>query len=86
MLWKAQSREDKARCLDVLAEAVEENRRGLSVVSRGLNLCEGTICSDIASVRTWVVDALIVQESMIECVTDKMIAAMARIVEGRGEG
>ena len=30
-------------CLDVLAEAVEENRRGLSVVSRGLDLCESTI-------------------------------------------
>ena len=30
---KAWSKEDEDRCLDVLAEAVEENRRGLSVVS-----------------------------------------------------
>ena len=80
---KARSREDKDRCLDVLAEAVEENRRELSVVSRGLDLCESTICSDIASVRTWVVDALRVQEGMIERVADKLIAAMASILESQ---
>ena len=80
---KARSKEDEGRCLDVLAEAMEENRRGLSVVSRGLDLCESTICNDIASVRTWVVDAMKVQDNMIERVADKLIAAVASILESQ---
>ena len=56
---KARSKEDEDRCLGVLAAAVEANRRELSVVSRGLDLCESTICNDIASVRAWVMGALI---------------------------
>jgi hypothetical protein len=80
---KAWSKEDEGRCLDVLAEAMEENRRGLSVVSRGLDLCESTICNDIVSVRTWVVDAMRVQDSMIERMADNLIAAVASILESQ---
>ena len=77
---KARSREDRDRCIDAIAEAVEANRRELSVVSRGLELCEATICSDIASVRTWVTGALGVQQDITLRMMDKM-AAVAAIVE-----
>ena len=60
---KARSREDKDCCLDVIAEAVEANRREPRVVSRGLDLCESMICNDIASVRTWVMGALGMQHA-----------------------
>ena len=49
---------DRDRCLDVIAEAVDDHRRELKVISRGLDLCEGTLCSDVANVRTWVTSAL----------------------------
>ena len=60
---KARSKEDEGRCLDVLAGAVEENCRGLSVVLCGLDLwlCESTPQSAttcIASVYAWVVGAI----------------------------
>ena len=80
---KAWSKEDEGRCLDVLAEAMEENRRGLSVVSQGLDLCESTICNNITSVRTWVVDAMRVQDNMIERMADKLIAAVASFLESQ---
>ena len=52
---------DWDRCLGMLADAVDEDRRGLA---RGLDLCEGTLCSDVAEVRTWVTSALAEQEKM----------------------
>ena len=36
---------DRDRCFDVIAEAVGSHRRELKVISRGLDLCEGTLCS-----------------------------------------
>ena len=45
---------DRDRCLGVIAEAVDDHRRELKVISRGLDLCESTLCSDVANVRTWV--------------------------------
>ena len=67
----------------MLAEAVEVNRRELSVVSRGLDLCESTICSDVTSVRTWVMDALRMQEDMVLRVTDKMAMVVTSIAESQ---
>ena len=55
---------DRDRCLDVIAEAVDSHRQELKVISRGLDLCESTLCSDVASVRTWVTSALEEQRRM----------------------
>ena len=49
---------DRDRCLDVIAEAVCGHRQGLDVISRGLDLCGSTLCSDVASVQAWVTSAL----------------------------
>ena len=49
---------DRDRCFDVIAEAVDSHRQELKVISRGLDLCESTLCSDVADVRTWVTSAL----------------------------
>ena len=82
-MQKAQSKADEGHCLDVLAKAVEENRHGLSVVSRGLDLCESTVCNNIALVCTWVMDAVRVQDSMIEHMADKLVEVVASILESQ---
>ena len=41
------------------------------------------VCNDIASVRTWVVGAMKVQDSMIERMADKLTAAVASILESQ---
>ena len=56
---------DRDRCLDVIAEAVDDHRRELKVISRGLDLCESTLCSDVADVRAWVTSALEEQQMMM---------------------
>ena len=56
---------DRDRCFDVIAEAVDSHRQELKVISRGLDLCESTLCSDVASVRTWVTSALEEQQKMM---------------------
>ena len=39
------------------------------------------IYNNITSVCTWVVDAMRVQDSMIECIADKLITAVVSILE-----
>ena len=60
---------DRDRCLDVIAEAVDDHRQELKVISRGLDLCESTLCSDVANVRTWVTSALEEQQKMMLCLS-----------------
>ena len=54
-----------AWCFGVIAEAVDSHCRELKVISRGLDLCESTLCSDVAEVRTWVMGALEEQQRMM---------------------
>ena len=39
------------------------------------------VCNDIASVCTWVMDAVMVQDSMIEQMADKLVEVVASILE-----
>ena len=52
-------------CLSMLAKAVDEDRRGLGVLARGLDLRESTLCSNVAEVRTWATSALAEQQEMM---------------------
>ena len=72
---------DRDRCLDVIAEAVDGHRRELKVISRGLDLCESTVCSDVASVRAWVTSALEEQQKMVLRVMSEM-ARLGKVIEG----
>ena len=45
---------DRDRCIDVIAGVVDGHCQELRVLSRGFDLCETTLCSDVAEVRTWV--------------------------------
>ena len=72
---------DRDRCLDVIAEAVDDHRRELKVISRGLDLCESTLCSDVANVRTWVTSALEEQQRMVLCVMGEMVK-LGKAIEG----
>ena len=65
MLRKERSRVDQDRCLGVIAEVVDENCRELDVISRGLGLCEGTLCSNVAEVGTWVLREMAAQQRMV---------------------
>ena len=42
---------DQDRCLGMIVEEAGMNRRELGVISRGLDLCESTLCSDVAGLR-----------------------------------
>ena len=58
-----------------LAEEVATDRRELGVISRGLDLCKGTLCSDVAGVRTrtWVMGEL----EQLQAVQLRMMEATA---------
>ena len=72
---------DHDRCLDVIAEVVDDHRRELKVISRGLNLCESTLCSDIVNVRMWVTSALEEQQRMMLCMMGEMVK-LRKAIEG----
>ena len=67
----------------MVAEAVDSHRRELNVISRGLDLCESTLCSDVASVRTWVTSALGEQQRMALRVMSEMVR-LRKAIEGPG--
>ena len=67
----------------MITETVEANRRELSVVSRGLGLCESTICNDVASVRAWVKGTVRMHEDAILRATDKIAMVVTDIVESQ---
>ena len=53
--WRSRkecSRVDQDRGLGVIAERGDWNHRELGVISQGLDLYEGTLCSDVAEMRT----------------------------------
>ena len=64
---------DRDRCFDVIAEAVDGHRQELKVLSRGLDLCETTLCSDVVNVRTWVTGVLEEQQAILLRVMDAMV-------------
>ena len=72
---------DRERCFDVIAEAVDDHRRELKVISRGLDLCESTLCSDVANVRTWVTSALEEQQRMMLRMMNEMLK-LGKAIEG----
>ena len=74
---------DRDRCLDVTAEAVEGYRQELDVILRGLDLCQSTLCSDVASMRTWVASALEEQQGMVLYVMSEMVK-LGKAIEGLG--
>ena len=80
---KERSLVDHDHCLDVIAEAVDGHCWELNVISRGLDLCESTLCSDIASVQTWVTSALGEQQRMVLCVMSEMMR-LRKVMEGSG--
>ena len=57
------------------------HRRELKVISRGLDLCESTLCSDVANVRTWVTSALEEQQRMVLRVMSEMVK-LGKAIEG----
>ena len=67
----------------MIAEAVDGHHQRLNVISRGLGLCKGTLCSDIASVRTWVTSALGEQQRMVLQVTGEMVR-LGKVIEQSG--
>jgi hypothetical protein len=69
--------------LDVIAEAVGSHRRELKVISRGLDLCESTLCSDVGKVRTWVTSALEEQQQMLLRVMSEVVR-LGKFMEGSG--
>jgi len=72
---------DRDRCFGVIAEAVDSHRRELKVISRGLDLCESTLCSHVASMRTWVTSALEEQQRMMLRVMGEMVR-LGKVIEG----
>ena len=72
---------DHGRCFDVIAEAVGSHRRELKVISRGLDLCESTLCSDVTEVRTWVMSALEEQQRMVLRMTGEVVK-LRKVIEG----
>ena len=76
---------DRDRCFDVIAEAVDSHRRELKVISRGLDLCESTLCSDVANVRTWVMSALEEQQRMMLHVMSEVVK-LGKAIEGHMGG
>ena len=72
---------DRDRCFDVIAEEVDDHRRELKVISRGLDLCESTLCSDVTNVRTWVTSALEEQQRVMLCVMGEMVK-LGKAIEG----
>ena len=74
---------DRDRCLDVIAEAVDGQCRELNVISRGLDLCEGSLCSDVVSVRTWVMSALAEQQRVVLRVMIETVR-LRTVIEGSG--
>ena len=73
---------DRDRCLDVIAEAVDDHHRELKVISRGLDLCESTLCSDVANVRTWVTSALEEQQKMMMLRVMGEVVKLGKAIEG----
>ena len=61
------------RCLDVIAGAVDDHHQELKVILRGLDLCESTLCSNIAEMQTWVMSALEEQQQMVLHVMGKVV-------------
>ena len=80
---KERSLVDRDCCLDAIAEVVDGHRRELDVISRGLDLCESTLCSDVTSVRTWVMSALGEQQRMVLRVMSEMMR-LRKVIEGSG--
>ena len=80
-LRKERSVVDRERCFDVIAEEVDDHRRELKVISRGLDLCESTLCSDVANVRTWVTSALEEQQRMMLRMMNEMLK-LGKAIEG----
>ena len=72
---------DRDRCFSVIAEAVDSHRWELKVISRGLDLCEGTLCSDVANVQTWVTSALEEQQRMVLRVMGEVVK-LGKVIEG----
>ena len=72
---------DRDRCLDMITAAVDGHRRELKVISRGLDLCESTLCSDVANVRTWVTSALEEQQRMMLRVMGEVVK-LGKAIEG----
>ena len=83
MSCKERSLVDRDHCLDVIAEVADGHCQELNVTSRGLDLCEGTLCSDIMSVQAWVMSALGEQQRMVLCVMSKMVR-LRKVIEGSG--
>ena len=74
---------DRDRCLGVIAEAVDGHRRELKVISQGLNLCKGTLCSDVVEVRAWVTGALEEQQGTMLRMMGKVVK-LRKAIEGPG--
>ena len=72
---------DRDRCFGVIAEAVDSHRQELKVISRGLDLCESTLCSDVAEMRTWVTSALEEQQKMMLRVMGEVVK-LGKAIEG----
>ena len=51
------------------------------MISRGLDLCESTLCSDVTSVRTWVTSALEEQQRIMLRVMSEMVR-LRKVIEG----
>ena len=56
---------DQDRGFGVIAEKVAMSRRELGVISQGLDLCESTLRSNIAGVRTWVMSGFSRQQMLL---------------------
>ena len=80
-LRRERSLVDRDQCFGVIAEAADSHRRELKVISRGLDLCEGTLCCDVASMRTWVTSALEEQQRMMLRVMSEMVR-LRNVIEG----
>ena len=65
----------------MIVEAVDSHRQELKVISRGLDLCEGTLCSDVAEMRTWVTSALEEQQKMPLRVMGEVVK-LGKAIEG----
>ena len=49
---KVRCLDDQDNCMGMMAEVIEENRQGMVCVSRAVDRCEATFCSDLAKMRS----------------------------------
>ena len=80
---KERPRVDQGRFIDAITQAVDDNRRRLSAVSRGLGLCESTLSSGVSEVRAWVTSALEVQQGMVLRMMSDMVM-LGKAIERSG--